>query len=104
MSSRTIFLLPATVTAFLMLASTGCESTGGGTTRVSSTYYYGSGWNDPYYYRRDYYYGTVVVPPGHREADRHSYRRAPVRVPDDKGKTGFTGHPGRVFLDRRRPR
>jgi len=32
--------------AAALLASSGCESTGG-TTYVGSSYYYGSGWNDP---------------------------------------------------------
>jgi hypothetical protein len=46
-----------------MLASTGCESTGGGGSSVSGSVYYGVGFSDPWYYGDHYDDVDIIVTP-----------------------------------------
>lgn len=56
------------VFGLLLVAATGCQSSGGGS--VHGSVYYGVGFYDPWYYGSSYYPPTVVVPPPDRPGNR----------------------------------
>lgn len=65
----------------VLVASTGCESSGGGGS-VHGSMYYGVGFYDPWYYGSGYYPPTVVVPPPSSERpDRGPRPSQPIARP-----------------------
>jgi len=64
----------------VLIASTGCESSGDA--HVHGSIYYGVGFYDPWYYGSSYYPPTVVVPPPSSERpDRGPHPSHPIARP-----------------------
>jgi len=62
-TSKTITLRFFVGLVFLLLVSSGCESTDSGDSQASANVYYGVGFDDPWYYGPGYYPPDIIVTP-----------------------------------------